>query len=61
MCEGGWVLAVSKTQEAVVLKVFDKFCLTLPELSQICTVELTWSYVLLIMKTFLTPAGLKEA
>lgn len=32
MCEGRWLLAASKTHGAVVLKVFQKFCLTLPEL-----------------------------
>lgn len=60
MCEGRWVLAVSKTCGAVMLKVFDKFSLTLSKLAQICTVELTWSYMLLIFKTLVTPTGLKE-
>lgn len=55
-CEGRWILTVSKTHGAVMLKVFHKFCLALPELSQICTVEL----MLLIVKTLVTPAGLKE-
>lgn len=60
-CEGRWVLAVSRTHGAVVLKVFEKFCSTLPEVSQICAAELTWFYMLLIVKTLVTPTGFKEA
>lgn len=43
-----------------MLKVFEKFCSALLEVSQICAAELIWSYMLLIVKTFVTPTGFKE-
>lgn len=43
-----------------MLKGFEKFSLTLPELSQICSAELTWSNMLLVLKTLVTPTGFKE-